>query len=370
MRNLLLYILFNILAYSCTIDQGVSDIITQKEPYAKSFLISSKITELSSYDALNVANNFVNQYFKTKSRSSFLHIASDSKIIIDDYGHVIAYIFNFNKGGFCVISASKSNFPVLAYSEDESLIFDDVSDNNAISLWIADLINQQSDFTEQESVESQLALKRSWMMYEEHFDTVIATKSNVDPALINAFNQQLYKYRAESGKRGIPLSSAGSILPPNIYSALIAAAGPVNHNFIIVEIDDKPIKNTIGPLLKTEWNQWPPFNNAIEDPQCPAGCVPIAMGQIMKYHEYPSGYDWKSMDNIFHNNVATLVAEIGRVTKVNYKPNGSGTDLKKIVQGFTHYKYNIRKSSYRVFDVFDEVSKMRIPVFMTGSKDD
>lgn len=43
----------------------------------------------------------------------------------------------------------------------------------------------------------------------------------------------------------------------------------------------------ITPLIKTQWNQIDPYNN-----QCPnsslVGCVGVVMGQMMKYHRYPS----------------------------------------------------------------------------------
>lgn len=68
-----------------------------------------------------------------------------------------------------------------------------------------------------------------------------------------------------------------------------------------------------GPLLSTLWNQDSGFNN--EMPLAPttgvyacvsgnlsfgryyAGCVPIAMAQIARYHQFPLNYNWTSMSN-------------------------------------------------------------------------
>ena len=48
----------------------------------------------------------------------------------------------------------------------------------------------------------------------------------------------------------------------------------------------------VGPLLTTQWNQDAPYNNLCPDPDtlgqhCMAGCVPIAMAQVMYYHKWP-----------------------------------------------------------------------------------
>lgn len=48
----------------------------------------------------------------------------------------------------------------------------------------------------------------------------------------------------------------------------------------------------VGPLLRTQWNQDSPWNDLCPDPDtlgmhCAAGCVPIAMAQVMNYHKWP-----------------------------------------------------------------------------------
>ena len=48
----------------------------------------------------------------------------------------------------------------------------------------------------------------------------------------------------------------------------------------------------VGPLLRTQWNQDSPWNDLCPDPDtlgmhCMAGCVPIAMAQVMNYHKWP-----------------------------------------------------------------------------------
>lgn len=99
-------------------------------------------------------------------------------------------------------------------------------------------------------------------------------------------------------------------LRDSIYHALRAKLGLINGmntkaplpgdgapNYDVPERFDRTetvatnIRNKVdyqyGPLLKTKWNQYAPFNNFRTDNSL-AGCVAIAIGQIMAYHKYPN----------------------------------------------------------------------------------
>ena len=59
---------------------------------------------------------------------------------------------------------------------------------------------------------------------------------------------------------------------------------------------------TKGPLLNTEWYQTGGFNDDLPYISCNgsnfqvyAGCVPIAMAQVMKYYQHPTNYNWSAM---------------------------------------------------------------------------
>lgn len=65
----------------------------------------------------------------------------------------------------------------------------------------------------------------------------------------------------------------------------------------IAEYKDWVEKEKIGPLVRVKWNQNTPYNNMCNDNlenftykdngKYPAGCVAIAMAQILAYHHYP-----------------------------------------------------------------------------------
>ncbi len=111
----------------------------------------------------------------------------------------------------------------------------------------------------------------------------------------------------------------------------------------------------IGPLLATQWDQSPYFNDlcpydAESNENSVTGCVATAMAQIMKYWNYPetgngfhsynhssfgtlsanfgnTTYDWESMTNTVNSEnmaVATLMFHCGVSVEMDYSANGSG----------------------------------------------
>ncbi|MCR5361713.1 MAG: C10 family peptidase [Bacteroidales bacterium] len=105
----------------------------------------------------------------------------------------------------------------------------------------------------------------------------------------------------------------------------------------------------VGPLLTTTWDQWAPYNMFCPE-DCPTGCYPTALAQLMNYWKWPkesmgkirvgdeyvdfSGhvYDWENMDDDYspYNYeqavaVAELMADIGKAFGTDYTPEASRT---------------------------------------------
>ncbi len=90
-------------------------------------------------------------------------------------------------------------------------------------------------------------------------------------------------------------------------------------------------KSSVQPLLKTTWGQNAPYNqycpqrtnSSGELESCPVGCVALALGQIMKYHNYPeTGKGYKS-----------------------YQPFGLSEAISADFEN-TEYKWELMKDSY------------------------
>ena len=136
-------------------------------------------------------------------------------------------------------------------------------------------------------------------------------------------------------------------------------------------------------FIKTYWNQGTPFNNLcpqINGSAAPTGCIATAMAQIMKYKKYPATskgtgiysvttykdkndkegttkwykrelghtYQWTAMQSSYgmmsedeNDAVATLMADAGAASQMNYQANGSGTIEWYAAKGFAeNFRYD------------------------------
>ncbi len=145
--------------------------------------------------------------------------------------------------------------------------------------------------------------------------------------------------------------------------------------------------SSVPPLLSTTWNQGCYYNE-----QCPAdasgpcghvyaGCVATAMGQVMKYHSYPStgvgshgynssygyleadfgntNYNWAAMPNSIsasNTEIAQLLSHLGISIDMQYSPSGSGaysTDARNALVNYFQYDPSavyLQRSNYSETD--------------------
>ncbi len=110
---------------------------------------------------------------------------------------------------------------------------------------------------------------------------------------------------------------------------------------------------TVGPHLSTKWTQGTPFNDWCpiksdgygHSRKAPAGCVTIAVAQILAYHGWPNDrrwwgerMDWDVVRTVYSRNnkdiagseeaqrqAAALAREVGNWLNVSYGYDGSGT---------------------------------------------
>ena len=165
-----------------------------------------------------------------------------------------------------------------------------------------------------------------------------------------------------------------------------------------------PQTRDVSPLISANWNQDYPWNL-----QCPydaagpgnhvyAGCVAVAMAQIMKYWEYPTeetgshtyshpnygvlsatfgNYNFSLMQNNYATNASEeLLFHCGVAVEMDYGPEGSGaseTDAKYAFENFFAfsntidliYKNNYGQSEWEAM-LREELDNGR-PIFYTGS---
>lgn len=92
-------------------------------------------TRLTTEAAINVA-----EIFHGGQNGSGAPVTSRSseeiETINDENGTPLAYIINYEDGGWVIVSAIKTYHPILAYSEVGSFSLDRVEENSGLAMWI------------------------------------------------------------------------------------------------------------------------------------------------------------------------------------------------------------------------------------------
>ena len=149
------------------------------------------------------------------------------------------------------------------------------------------------------------------------------------------------------------------------------------------------IHDAIKPLLTTKWNQHSPYNllcpyDAENDALSVTGCVATAMAQIMKYHEYPSAYNWSLMKDEYDSSdesaaaqeVAKVMKDAGESVYMKYSANGSFANADGISEAFRNtFGYSISTElvsrAYFTAQEWDELIysnlENKMPVYYGGT---
>ena len=149
-------------------------------------------------------------------------------------------------------------------------------------------------------------------------------------------------------------------------------------------------ESEVEPMLRVRWGQWDPYNLYCDNPLYPAGCVAIALAQIMSFHEHPTSFtrthddssviqslNWTgikfspdanycTVEN--RQGIAHLIREIGKRTIMDYTIEGSGTSEVRAIQCLPSFGYSSGASlqDYNLSRIQAELNNNR-PVYMRGS---
>ena len=199
---------------------------------------------------------------------------------------------------------------------------------------------------------------------KEQKQFAIVTASEEDPFIIGySLNQSFEK---------------DNIIPP--VKAFIDAYAQAAKDGMPVRKADVTEKAPIWPLVKTKWGQDYPYNlyapadEAAFSGRMPVGCGPLAMGQIMKYYEYPTcgtgehggvnfaeqTYDFSKMieghaSESSANEVAKLLRHAGIACDAVYDWFGTGsTALANIDAMCKYFGYNSQATAEFRMNMTDE----------------
>lgn len=285
-KTLFILTVCSLIISSCSNEEQISDILkaSSKETEDTSLFINKHEAELLS-------NQFTNWNNEAKTRGVEKQIINTFVIKSDEVSYdALMYIVNYIEG-FTIISATKGIYPILAYSNTGSFNLKDTT-NIGLSIWMNtmknDIISEMNN-----PVDSALKLER-YNYLKTQF-----TKTNKSEILTRA----------------------------PVYLDEI-------RNYI-----------KVGPLIATNWHQHHPYNQFIPN-NYPAGCVPIALAQVINYHKTLSGenIDFASINNGSTSEAASLIKKIGTQIEMKYGSEGSYPDY--CINPFNLFCYRERIANF------------------------
>lgn len=373
MKHYFIYIatLLMVITACDAIDQVESTFLHEKESI-EGFRIPHSINPLSQEEAVMVARQFASMNgVRTKT--------NDSKNIGSVYaidgkpGTPAMYAVNYGENdGFVIINTSKKYFPILAYSETGHY----AQDRNAsgLDVWL-DEQRVLIEAAETLPLDSLKEVTKSWRNYEKNTFPTITTKSGGDT--LSFRNAAIAEWELE-GYECMDLETSSMYLNPYIYNLwcdLAEEQSDPSYDYMassVVLYYGTTSNAQIGPYLSTTWGQNAPYNQGIDPSYPPAGSSIAAMAQIMRYHEWPTIYNWSTMsDTTATYYTKILYKNLRRDSETTYNNtlNISETDiydLKDAITGYQyHYHYNATVATHSLTVAKSNVNNGK-PVFMEG----
>jgi len=331
-------------------------------------------TFVSLQQATKVAKAFSGKQSTLRSSNTQERIVSTETIKGKD-NNPSMYVINYAGGGWVIVGSSRNYYPILAYSNENSFVLDE--NMGSMMIWLDE--TKEAIRTSGALLDSvKLAMRSDWNRFEEDgFQMPESSNLRSSNPALDAYTARMnyvcQTYPSQGYNTFPPLSGAASYIGPNYNSLLQKATScGANPNYSIVMVKKEYITYPVGPLLATQWEQESPFNYYCNG--YPAGCVTISLAQIMKFHKYPTNYNWDNMPNIKSKYIApytnystpSFIYELGNNLGLNYTTGNVSANDNQIKQALTKYGYSYTLKNSNVDDVINEVATNKRPVSMGG----
>ncbi len=346
---------------------------------------------VSRADIQNVLNGLTaNKPSCRKMRAKTQNKQYTIATIIDKLGNPAIYVINYaNDGGFVLVSATKKYTPVLAYAQSGSYSIAGVAPEGVRS-WQDGIVNAIAAAGSLPSDSTDRYVDQ-WNGYTQ-LDTSATAEVNPGIGQEDFDPDKVYQQKeAEFIKAGYIIHHIGDEEITGNQAIDEQLRGEAEYdtypdyrwqNYAIVLEWTESTDETVGNFMQSKWGQGsstiPAIYNNDYNQYCPiidgkcalAGCVPVAIGQIMRYYEYPGNLgDWNDMPYLYATpTTAKLLRAIGDGVNVQYSLEGSGATLSSAVSYLNKY-FSTQTYNYSFDVVFNHI-KNKEPVYLRADVTD
>ena len=328
---------------------------------------------VSQQRAAEIATKFFGKRYPD-SRAESKGIA-EIKAVCDSDGKELMYIVNFaDNQGFVIVSAEKGYYPILAQS-DEGNFTTDNTDSPAYMWLMSQKYNVANCAELPDSMKSEIA--QAWTAYDYQTGLDVSSRANVEKPQVYYDSLRMWsvsgKYKVYNYNDFIHTDDYQTLSfdDRNQISANLMMLGNSNYGTVedvtVVLVRDYTDYAEEYPriLIKTQWGQWEPYNILVPN-KYPLGCTTIAAGQIMRYHQWPSYYNWNDMPYFTAtSSTQQFLYELANVIGVKFGKDGSSATIDQVKSALTKKNFTVTKQGHKVNTVLDNL-KVNKPVFMQG----
>jgi hypothetical protein len=340
---------------SCENDVALENVNSQKKTAT---IQKVKADEVIYVDNVNkeIAEIVAKTFFTSIEGSPIEFTVSELDSLMDWEGKTAMYVFNLKPTGFVITSADVRNDPIIAYSQEENFIL-----------------------TEEDGLPE--ALKNRLM------ETIIGNKWQQDgykgwdkdeEVLQNMLHDNVESWFALQKQESQESNFAFQLNPKSmvkLFPSLHPPFMPCCDNELVGETTV-----TYGYYCQTIWGQGEPYNYFIDN-YYPTGCTAVATAQVMKFHNYPTYFNWTAMPNACTSSnttnplpagewyVAMLMCIIGIDINTNYSSDGSSSNLSNVRKALVNtygYSSSANIANWNYNSIVSEIKNQKHPIIARG----
>lgn len=357
------------------------DVLKRTQLAQQSFLSDSGGVSSSDIDKVirRVKNKMTENERRSSTNSADILSSRDEyslSAICDGNGQPVIHVANFNGNrGFVLISATKDFDPVLAYAPSGSFPMSG-SIAPPLEAWKQETIfaiKQAASMPD--STKGYYQEKWNVMMCNADAPTISLSSSSTSGNLRDDIWQSQVLDWMHAGYT-VHLLTETSITGNDQIDELMREYAQDGVYYLYdwrthaAVVESTPSDGNTFNLVQSVWHQNANYNDScplIDGGHALVGCGPVAMGQIMRYHQYPTTFNWANMPYTQSTpTTAQFLHQIGVACQATYGIDGTSVTLDHIKTALNNYGYHATKGNHSKSTVINNLQAGR-PVLMAGT---
>lgn len=337
--------------------------------------ISEYSSAVTKNDAKKLSNTFWFRSSIQRRNIDQTKIIKNIETINNDNGTPMAYIINYQHNrGFIIVSATREYHPILAYSDTGMYHLDSGSEATKKCLHnhigIIDNIDSLS-------IEDRQLCMAEWSNYEssESERSMILATNNLKSEYDKFRRDAMHNWKSEGKEFTFLKNSNIPYLPESIRKEYLNTAkanflndaNQEDYAMVVWETTRKVSENKTS--ITSQWGQQRSFCMPYENISYPpTGCVPLAMGMVMRYFNWPVTYNWNGMSDLEGTDESRkLLRDIGILAKTKYGYSNSSTNTSEAKEAFSEMGFSYVYEKKHDFTKNSASIDANSPIVMIGT---